>query len=77
MENIVNNDNSEEIEELYLVLKNCEEQYSLWPECKKVPVAWEVVFGLESKKNCIQYVNETWVDMRPLSLRKKMDQGII
>ena len=26
-----------------------------------------------SKEECLQYIKETWTDMRPLSLRKKME----
>jgi MbtH protein len=68
----MNNDNYEEIVELHLVLKNCEEQYSLWPSYKEVPSAWKQVFGPKSREDCLKYVNENWTDMRPLSLRKKM-----
>lgn len=73
----MSNNNSEKIVELHLVLKNCEEQYSLWLACKKVPVSWEIVFGPKPKKDCLEYVNETWIDMRPLSLRRKMDHGLL
>ena len=69
----MNNNNSEEIVELHLVLKNCEEQYSLWPDYKEVPPAWKKVFGPKPKEDCLKYVKENWTDMRPLSLRKKME----
>jgi len=26
-----------------------------------------------TKAECLAYINETWVDMRPLSLRKQME----
>jgi len=26
------------------------------------------------KKECLAYIEETWTDMRPLSLRQKMDE---
>jgi len=65
---------AEEIVELHLVLKNCEEQYSLWPDYKEVPIAWKKVFGPMPKEDCLKYVQENWTDMRPLSLRKQMEE---
>ncbi len=70
---IVNN-YSEEIEDMYLVLKNHEEQYSLWPDYKPVPSSWQVILGPKSKEDCLKHVKENWTDMRPLSLRKKMTE---
>lgn len=65
---------NEKIKELYMVLKNNEEQYSLWPDYKEIPVGWNIVFGPTPKENCINYIKENWIDMRTLSLRKKMTQ---
>lgn len=65
--------NEKTIKELYLVLRNCEEQYSLWFASKEIPATWSTVFGPESKEKCLKYINETWIDMRPLSLRERMD----
>lgn len=62
---------SEENVELYMVLKNYEEQYSLWPDYKPVPISWEAVIGPMPKEDCLEYIKENWTDMRPLSLRKK------
>jgi uncharacterized protein YbdZ (MbtH family) len=52
----------------YLVLVNGEGQYSLWPAFVGVPAGWEVVFGEAGREECLEYVNEHWVDMRPRSL---------
>jgi MbtH protein len=27
------------------------------------------------KKECLEYINEVWTDMRPLSLRKQMEEA--
>ena len=58
---------------VYLVLVNEEEQYSLWPKHKSVPNGWKPVGKEGSKLECTNYVDQVWTDMRPLSLRKKMD----
>jgi MbtH protein len=59
--------------ELYTVLINHEEQYSIWPEFKDVPLGWKAVGKTGPKQDCLDYVKEVWTDMRPLSLRKQME----
>jgi MbtH protein len=56
----------------YIVLVNHEEQYCLWPKGKAVPDGWRAD-GMEgTRAECVAYVDETWLDMRPLSLRQAM-----
>jgi MbtH protein len=58
---------------VYKVLVNGEEQYSLWPEYKEVPAGWREAGKQGSKAECLAFVEANWTDMRPLSLRQKMD----
>ena len=59
----------------FSVVVNHEEQYSIWPADREVPAGWRTT-GTEGKKaECLAYINTVWTDMRPLSLRKKMDQA--
>jgi MbtH protein len=60
---------------VYLVVMNHEEQYSIWPERKELPAGWNAVGKKGSKKECLDYIEEVWTDMRPLSLRKKMAES--
>jgi MbtH protein len=62
----------EDPESSYLVLVNDEEQFSLWPEFADVPAGWRVVHGPDTRDSAVQYVDEHWTDMRPLSLREAM-----
>lgn len=55
---------------LYRVVKNGEEQYSIWPVRRDLPRGWEAVGTSGSKAECLAYIEEVWVDMRPLSLRQ-------
>ena len=64
---------NDEKSKLYIVLKNNEEQYSLWPKSKKIPAGWEDTGAEGSKETCMAYVDREWVDMRPLSLRRRME----
>ncbi|PJI50355.1 MAG: MbtH family protein [Pseudomonas sp.] len=58
---------------VYKVLVNGEEQYSLWPDYKEVPAGWREAGKQGSKADCLAFVEANWTDMRPLSLRQKMD----
>ena len=58
---------------LYKVLINQQEQYSLWPDYRAVPAGWREAGKQGSKADCLAYVEQVWTDMRPLSLRQKMD----
>jgi MbtH protein len=69
-------DRSESDEAIYRVVMNDEEQYSIWPDDKKIPDGWHAVGTRGSKAECLQYIEETWTDMRPLSLRKRMAERL-
>lgn len=59
--------------ETFIVLVNHEEQYSIWPHWKAVPGGWKAVDGIKGdKKTVLDYVERSWTDMRPLSLRQWM-----
>lgn len=55
---------------LYTVVINHEEQYSVWPAEQAIPPGWRAVGQQGSKEACLAYISEVWTDMRPLSLRK-------
>jgi uncharacterized protein YbdZ (MbtH family) len=57
----------------FKVLVNGEEQYSLWPADFDVPDGWRTVHGADSRAACRAYIEEHWTDMRPASLRVRMD----
>jgi len=60
--------------EKYICLINTEEQYSLWFAWKAIPDGWKQVGPTGSKEECLEYIKKVWTDMRPKSLREKMDQ---
>lgn len=69
--------NSEEQEEnvLYKVVINHEEQYSIWPADRENPLGWRDEGTSGTKAECLAHIKEVWTDMRPLSLRQKMEKG--
>jgi MbtH protein len=58
----------------YKVVINHEEQYSIWPADRENPLGWNDVGKEGYKQECLDYIEEVWTDMRPLSLRKKMEE---
>jgi len=52
----------------YTVLRNGENQHSLWPAFAEVPGGWTVVHGPGRRDDCMSYVRENWVDLRPRSV---------
>jgi len=59
---------------IYKVVANHEEQYSIWPDYKEIPAGWRAVGKTGLKTDCLAYIKEVWTDMRPLSLRKQMEE---
>ncbi|MEM8531173.1 MAG: MbtH family protein [Chloroflexota bacterium] len=58
----------------YKVVINHEEQYSIWPADRDNPLGWRDAGKQGIKQECLDYINDVWTDMRPLSLRKEMQQ---
>jgi MbtH protein len=69
----MNNDENEETT-TYRVVVNHEEQYSIWPADKKIPLGWKDTGKAGTKTECLGYVKEVWTDMRPLSVRRQMER---
>ena len=67
-------DDEHEDKTIYMVVVNDEEQYSIWPAAKQLPLGWRDAGKHGSKAECLAYIEEVWTDMRPLSLRKKMEE---
>ena len=63
---------------IYTVVINHEEQYSIWPANRDLPLGWKAVGKTGTKQECLAYIQEVWTDMRPISLRHLMDnKGLI
>ena len=59
----------------YKVVVNHEEQYSIWPVDRESPKGWRDLDVSGSKSHCLDYIEQVWTDMRPLSLRRQMHQN--
>lgn len=67
-------DDDEEDNTIYKVVLNHEEQYSIWPAHRDLPLGWFDAGKSGLRSECLAYINEAWTDMRPKSLRKKMQE---
>lgn len=56
------------------VVVNHEEQYSIWPSDRDVPIGWNMVGFSGVKAACLDHIEEIWTDMRPLSLRRALER---
>jgi MbtH protein len=56
----------------FKVVVNDEEQYSIWPVGRPCPPGWREEGTIGTKTVCLARIDEVWTDMRPLSLRQKM-----
>lgn len=59
----------------YLVLINAEEQYSLWPAFRDIPAGWTATGPKGKRRECLDWIDKNWTDMRPKSLRDAMEQA--
>ncbi|MER7585259.1 MbtH family NRPS accessory protein [Kitasatospora sp. NPDC097691] len=61
--------------EMFRVVVNHEEQYSVWPLDREIPAGWRDAGMQGDKEACLAHVEEVWTDMRPLSLRDRLAGG--
>ena len=61
---------------IYRVVINHEEHYSIWFMDREIPRGWTGVGMTGTKQECLDYIEEVWIDMRPLSLRKKIEEEL-
>ena len=71
----MNRDNEED-KTIYKVVVNHEGQYSILLAYQENPSGWKDAGKSGSKTECLAYIKEMWTDMRPLSLRKKMEASL-
>ena len=61
----------------YVVVLNDEEQYSIWPDAKRLPDGWRAEGMAGTEEECSAYIDMVWTDMRPLSLRRDMEAATV
>ena len=56
----------------YVVVRNHEEQYSIWPVDRPAPPGWDDMGFRGTKAVCLGHIDEVWTDLRPKSLREQV-----
>ncbi len=62
-------------EQTYLVVINDELQYSIWRSDLELPAGWRSDGTSGTREQCLAHIDMVWTDMRPLSLRRQMEQA--
>jgi MbtH protein len=61
--------------EPYVVVLNDEEQYSIWLAGRDLPPGWRTAGVRGGRADCLAHIEQVWTDMRPLSLRRALEQA--
>jgi MbtH protein len=61
-------------EDLYFVVKNNEDQYSVWMKGRSLSAGWVTVGEPASKQQCLERVEQLWTDITPRSVREHVNQ---
>ena len=59
---------------IYMAVVNDEDQYSIWPADRELPLGWRDAGKHGLKPEVLAWIEEVWTDMRPRSLREKMER---
>lgn len=57
-------------ERRFTVVRNDEEQYSIWPAGRALPGGWNDQGVTGSKEECLAFIGREWTDLRPKTLRE-------
>ncbi len=55
-----------------MVVRNDEEQYSVWLAARELPPGWHATGVQGTRAECLDHIGQVWTDMRPKSLRDAM-----
>jgi MbtH protein len=59
----------------YVVVRNDEDQYSIWPVERDLPSGWHTADVTGTRQECLDHIDRVWTDMRPRSVRAAMAGG--
>lgn len=56
----------------YRVVRNHEEQHSIWPADRANPAGWQDEGFAGAKDECLAHIAEVWPDITPRSVREAL-----
>lgn len=60
-------------EGVYRVVRNDEQQYSIWWADRDLPSGWYAEGTTGTRQECLDHIGRVWTDMRPASLRRRLE----
>lgn len=57
---------------VYRVVRNHEEQYSIWPVDRDNPPGWTDAGFSGGRDECLEHIRQVWTDITPLSVRRAL-----
>jgi MbtH protein len=54
----------------FCVVRNDEDQYSVWTAEREVPAGWTPEGFVGTREACLEHIDAVWTDMRPRSVRE-------
>lgn len=57
----------------YIVVRNTDEQYSIWRAGRPVPSGWLDAGEHGTKDECLRFIRKNWSDIRPVSVRNRLE----
>ena len=57
----------------FAVVINTEGQYSVWRLDREVPAGWRRIGVRGTRAECLAHITGAWTDLRPLSVRARLD----
>ncbi len=61
------------METQFVVVKNAEDQYSIWRKDRPLPAGWTLEGMQGTQAECLAHIRDVWTDMTPASLRSPRD----
>jgi MbtH protein len=55
----------------YVVVRNHEDQYSIWFADRALPAGWEAVREARPREDCLAWIEQNWTDLRPRCVRER------
>jgi len=59
---------------LYSIIINHEEQYSLLPLGRPVPSGWRAINRTATRDVALDFIETVWTDLRPLDVRERVEE---
>lgn len=58
---------------IFTVIIGQENEFTIWPQDKEIPVGWKSVGQSGTKEECMDYIQEVWTDPLP-NMAEIMDE---